>query len=927
MNTRHALHRSLASLALLLAAGAPLAASLLEQDHTAQATRRHRPQGYTLTAQNQDDGSILVTFELKKEPTLQKVVRHGQTYHRFEIPGLLQSGTKGFPEILSKQANLTVDPALEYTAELVDSDVRTFSLTHPFLPNRGEILRNQDPAEVPYVISEESMRAGAYPAEVIERGEAFMIRNVSGYNLRFAVTQVDTIAQSANVYKRLVFRVKPTGQQRAMAQEFGPHNRKVAPEIYGALQGMFLNAAPSASGESTLSATRAAWPYELGDSGELLVIYTARDAQAIQPYIDYKRSKGFTVTTKQVATGTHVKTTIQSAYSANPRILYVQLVGDWEDLKCDTTSSSGYTCPIDNALGLVSGNDNYLDLIVGRFSAASASDVTTQVNKAMAYEQNGAQSWMKKGLGIASNQGAGSGDDGESDYAHEDIIKTNKLIANGGFTSVATAYDYPSTASLSAATGPINSGLGVINYTGHGGPTGWATTGMNNSAVNSLTNGSATPIIFSVACLVGNYNGQTCFAETWLRKNNGGAVAAVMSTISQPWAPPMIGQDYMNDLLTGGYNYTSGPGNGTNTDHGKGTVGSIVMNAFNLTLGEDSSAVQTVKSWVIFGDATLKVRPTTPPSTVPVITTQPASVTVAAGKTATFTVVASGAKAYQWKRNGAAISGATGSSYTTPAVSSADNGASFTVTASNSAGSVTSNPAILRVADASTYALTVNNGSGDGSYKAGQSVTITANAAPSGQVFSKWTINSGSPSIANVNAASTTLTMPAGAVTVTATYHGGISGYTWCAYENGSYTFTEKVDVAYGASGKYYFKYGVTGKITFNNATFGDPIVGVYKSGYYKKAAATTVAKLYQHINYAGYVVNLSEGSYTLSQLRALGMQDNDISSVAVASGYRLELYQYDNFSGVRLVKTANDSTLVNDGFNDVVSSIKVIRM
>ena len=52
----------------------------------------------------------------------------------------------------------------------------------------------------------------------------------------------------------------------------------------------------------------------------------------------------------------------------------------------------------------------------------------------------------------------------------------------------------------------------------------------------------------------------------------------------------------------------------------------------------------------------------------PAITTQPASQTVIAGKTASFTVAASGtAPQYQWSKNGASISGATSSTYTTPA--------------------------------------------------------------------------------------------------------------------------------------------------------------------------------------------------------------------------------------------------------------------
>lgn len=84
--------------------------------------------------------------------------------------------------------------------------------------------------------------------------------------------------------------------------------------------------------------------------------------------------------------------------------------------------------------------------------------------------------------------------------------------------------------------------------------------------------------------------------------------------------------------------------------------------------------------------------------TSPTIITQPANATVRAGKTARFTVTATGAPlTYQWRKNGTNISGATKSSYTTPAVTSADNGALFSVVVTNSAGSVTSANAVLTV--------------------------------------------------------------------------------------------------------------------------------------------------------------------------------------------------------------------------------------
>src|SRR5208337_4573158 len=56
-----------------------------------------------------------------------------------------------------------------------------------------------------------------------------------------------------------------------------------------------------------------------------------------------------------------------------------------------------------------------------------------------------------------------------------------------------------------------------------------------------------------------------------------------------------------------------------------------------------------------------------------------------------------GPLAYQWYLNGSAISGATASTYTTPPTTSSNNGAVYTVTVSNSAGSVTSNAATLTI--------------------------------------------------------------------------------------------------------------------------------------------------------------------------------------------------------------------------------------
>ena len=117
------------------------------------------------------------------------------------------------------------------------------------------------------------------------------------------------------------------------------------------------------------------------------------------------------------------------------------------------------------------------------------------------------------------------------------------------------------------------------------------------------------------------------------------------------------------------------------------------------TLMGDTGSVFTVSVSSAVGTVTSTPATLTVNAIKPAITVQPASQTVALGQPATFTVTATGTGplAYQWYLNGVAISGATSSSYTTPSTTSSNNGSVYTVTVSNSAGSVTSMSATLTI--------------------------------------------------------------------------------------------------------------------------------------------------------------------------------------------------------------------------------------
>ncbi len=89
------------------------------------------------------------------------------------------------------------------------------------------------------------------------------------------------------------------------------------------------------------------------------------------------------------------------------------------------------------------------------------------------------------------------------------------------------------------------------------------------------------------------------------------------------------------------------------------------------------------------------------PFAPPVIFGQPSNTSGFEGQTATFAIDVTGAGpiAYQWRRNGTPIPGATSASYTTPALTiAADNGATYSVVMTNAVGTVTSTSATLTVA-------------------------------------------------------------------------------------------------------------------------------------------------------------------------------------------------------------------------------------
>jgi hypothetical protein len=137
---------------------------------------------------------------------------------------------------------------------------------------------------------------------------------------------------------------------------------------------------------------------------------------------------------------------------------------------------------------------------------------------------------------------------------------------------------------------------------------------------------------------------------------------------------------------------------------------------------------------------------------LPAITSQPTAMTVCAGQPASFSVSATGAGlTYQWRRNGAAIAGAVGSTYSIGSASTANAGSYDVVVTGACSPAVTSNPVTLTVNPSPVFS------SEPLSQVAceGQPVTLTAAASGTGVTY-RWRHNG--VDIAGATTASYTIT-------------------------------------------------------------------------------------------------------------------------------------------------------------------------
>jgi hypothetical protein len=110
-------------------------------------------------------------------------------------------------------------------------------------------------------------------------------------------------------------------------------------------------------------------------------------------------------------------------------------------------------------------------------------------------------------------------------------------------------------------------------------------------------------------------------------------------------------------------------------------------------------------------------------------------------------------------------------------------------------------------------------------------------------------------------------------------------------------------------------------EVTFPSGGTGENLCG---NGLTPPGVDGPPGRLFQHCSFTGWSAALDVGEYTTADLVGLGAVDNDASSISLEEGYEADLFDGDNFTGNMVTVTATSSCLVEQSFNDVLSSVRI---
>lgn len=454
------------------------------------------------------------------------------------------------PAVLYTNDCIPVPKDVNVSVELVDSSFLDFpiKLSPSLLPIISGVKSSDSQTR-----NEINSYDGLFPSRVVKGVDYQLYKGQSLLYVNVSPIQYDYKHQMARIFKEIKYKVKfdhPTNDCRFRVQQ----NK-------GDLGNFISNQ------RSIVEGTDVAQHY--------LIITVPEYIQAVEDFAEWKRCMGYNThvvvkssnewnpdTIKQVARNKYLE--------CDSLLSYMLIVGDNEDIPGESMSNyiystnfqgnvnyvtDHYYACIDDSVQTAFGGtvkDHSPEFHIGRLPVSTLAQAQTVINKIIKYEKYPVNDnyFYKTSLHLGylidnNNDGVEDLFDIEnidcSEKIRNYVADKNQMIdPNAVYTTSSTASSFYTCSGVTIPSSffydswdnlqdriinYIDEGAYYVLYSGHGDISYWDSPLFSTSNIQSLSNSNKLPIVFSSACLTGKYNGNECFAESFLKKDNGGCVA------------------------------------------------------------------------------------------------------------------------------------------------------------------------------------------------------------------------------------------------------------------------------------------------------------------------------------------------------------------------------------------------------------------
>jgi len=451
-------------------------------------------------------------------------------FTRLSIPGFHHSRVEGAPELPQMNRLYEIPYGATTSIEIHSVGSRTlkladYGLDHRVMPAQPSMPKSADPAAWPFIYASEAYEQQRVASELVRTTPMGRMRSVDLGLVKLAPVEYLPESGELVVHDRIEFTLHfeggdPAADLALKAATYSPFFE----HLY--------------SGVAGYRGTHDSYPDLVREVVTYAIIVPAMFEDQMQEFVDWKTERGFNVVVGVIgspqvgSTTSSIESYLNDLYNngtpQQPAPSFVLFVGDVA--QCPTFQMSGD--PSDRPYCAV-GGDNVPDMFYGRFSATNPTQLQNQLDKTLMYDQFTMPdpSYLGEVVMIAGMDSwyGGTHANGQINYG-----TTYYFNAAHGITS--HTYLYPASGSSDAQIiADVSSGVGYVNYTAHGYNTYWHDPYFNASHVNNLNNSGKYCLAVGNCCLTSIYDYGECFAETWLRAADKGAIGYIGGSNSTYW--------------------------------------------------------------------------------------------------------------------------------------------------------------------------------------------------------------------------------------------------------------------------------------------------------------------------------------------------------------------------------------------------------